>query len=193
MPNHLEILLKTLNGKEGLACADSLLINESNKEYSNFSYKSGFSIEEMPLLDKIRTTLYGRNFFSGHDMLIHRVCFGFLLPFPINTSVHDTWFFLCSAYCNRFYYTPECLSKYRQHLNNASGDKIHQPLLNKHKIQLLLKRQTLSDRFYYVQELIERFNPSDIQIDHYSEIKKAYSFFLYKKWFFIVFSFIVLY
>ena len=183
LPNHLEVLLKTLNGKEGLACGDVRLIDENNKEYSKLSERLNFNMEKLSVLDKLKSSLYSLNLFQGGCMLIHKSCFNFLFPLPNNIYVHDTWFFLCSAYYNRFYYNSECLSKYRQHLNNTSGDKIHQPLFNKHKFQLFFKRQALSDRFYYVQGLIERFNPSDIQIDHYSEIKKAYSFFLYKKWF----------
>lgn len=183
LPNHLEVLLKTLNGKEGLACGDVRLIDENNKEYSKLSERLNLDIEKLPTLDKLKISMYNINLFQGACMLIHKSCFRFLFPYPDHISSHDTWFFLCSAYTDHFYYSSEILSKHRQHKNNASGNKIHTALINKRKLVLLFTRRNSLDRFYHLQTLLLRFNPQYINQNYYLEIKKAYSFYSHKKWF----------
>ncbi len=57
---------------------------------------------------------------AGHDMAFHASMKSLLLPFPALAECHDTWIGLVLAALDRWCFTPEKLTLFRQHGANAS-------------------------------------------------------------------------
>lgn len=55
IPNHLDVLLKTLNSKEGPAYEDVCSIDGNNNGYSKLSERLNLDMEKLSVLDKLKS------------------------------------------------------------------------------------------------------------------------------------------
>lgn len=58
---------------------------------------------------------------AAHDMAIRKTALKYLLPFPKQPNVHDSFIGITIAALNGWEMIPECLTLFRQHGANASG------------------------------------------------------------------------
>ena len=156
-PNHLEVLKENIEDNM-VVCAEEDLINTQGESL-------GMTIGSQQRLDRIprnkyelaMTSFYYRSPWTGAVMMIKRDFLSKALPIPDGANYHDSWFAILSCFSGGFKYVDIPISQFRQHGNNASGNKSYR---KGNPILVMLSRIFLpineSDRPAYVKEIENR-------------------------------------
>lgn len=188
-PNHLDILLNVLKNNKGVACGDALLFNGKKNTLNTFTqtFYKDIDIGSLSNTERLKYFLYGRSVYQGASMLLHRSICNIVFPIPPSLPIHDTWIVFLSVCLNRFYFTNEIVTQYRIHQNNTSNILLPQKNTNfiVSKIYYYFHRgRKYHIRFYYLNEIMHTSLFSEISSIYQNEIKKAFSYYKYKKFFF---------
>lgn len=157
--NHLEVLLQNI-GDKSVACGNSLLVDgEGNSKNKQLNEIEGFFYFEYDTKYIYRSLLNG-NCLQGANMLMPIGFAKRCLPIPNNVHYHDAWFAACACLDNGINYSFEIINKYRQHGGNITfaGHNIKRSFFQKLRSRIdFLKHGNESDRFYYVDNLKEKY------------------------------------
>ncbi len=120
LPEKIQImmdLIAAINAPSGAFC-DSLLVDENlNSLGATHFGNRGFNSNELQDLSSFLRRIPA----AGHDMAFEARLREILLPFPDLPECHDTWIGLVLAALNRWKFTGETLTLFRQHRSNVSG------------------------------------------------------------------------
>ena len=155
--NHLEVLKKGMKDYS-ISCGNSILTDIENHSLGiNLNQVDGLFYFE-PGAKFIYRSLLSGNCLQGANMLMPKIFVKKCLPIPEKVLFHDAWFSACACLENGVNYTFEIINNYRQHGNNITFSRRE----NTHKASVFqkiknLKNKIISDRFFYVEELKNRY------------------------------------
>lgn len=166
LPEHLEKLMNLIADAD-IACGNAELINIDG-------VKSGILLSKNVNLNVLYDkdlTLYRiicfYDPFQGASMLIKRkFLFEKALPVPEKVVYHDAWFAACACLLQGIQYTDDVITLYRQHGNNASGQKKQWNFISavsRTILKFIKKEKFDTDRLYYIDEMRKRFTLSEVQ------------------------------
>lgn len=116
-------------------------------------------------------------------MMIHKSFVDYVFPIPEEIPFHDAWMFFLSLLLDKFYYTPEIITKYRWHDQNTSKIFSSEKPKLTGKLKAFFRKKEYHFRFYYLKAIRENPVYRQIRPLYRKEIDKAYSYFKYKKYF----------
>jgi glycosyltransferase involved in cell wall biosynthesis len=118
--DHLQVLLDNI-AEHTLACANSLLVNESGCSL-NMTLKECNAVDYVydDSFDKAYSSIYFHNMYQGACMMFHRSFVHQAVPLPDDKCYHDTWFALLACYVGGVVYVDKVINYYRIHSNNIS-------------------------------------------------------------------------
>ncbi len=157
--NHLEILLKNIDGKS-VSAGNALLVDKdgiSLKRKHNEVRGFDFFMEQKFLYRELLLD----NPIQGASMLLDAEFSKRCVPIPEKVKYHDTWFATCACFDKGISYTYEIVTYYRQHGDNITfkdHNKDTRSFFEKlfSKINVLIKG-SFTDRFNYIEELSCRY------------------------------------
>ncbi len=122
LPNHLEILLKSIQDKD-VCGANAILVDANNKDMgTNICQIMG--INKLPVLqDDFAFSIFFQNYFQGTAMLVKTEFLRKNIPFPEDIKFHDWWLALCGCFEDGVVYIKEPILRYRQHSNNVTTNE----------------------------------------------------------------------
>lgn len=192
-PDHLEILLGNI-GDNYVICGNNLLVDEKGLS-TNISFFESNIFD--PKIYKTNEDILNKIFFSGScfqgaSMLIKRTYLSTILPIPETVEYHDLWFASLACSQNKFCYTTDIVTHYRQHARQITRNKRKNNSFSANRLLLLKELSirishtpssfSLYKTFHENQNLfIKRIKVLSIWLDYYSFIYPQ------KKCFFILF------
>ena len=166
----------------GGACGEALLFDSAGEICTFSKFCLGFETGSLTDFQKLNYFLFTRGVYQGASMMIHKSFVDYVFPIPEGIPFHDAWMFFLSLLLDKFYYTPEIITKYRWHDQNTSKISSEKPKLTG-KLKAFFRKKEYHLRFYYLKAIRENPVYRQIRPLYRKEIDKAYSYFKYKKYF----------
>ena len=179
-PNHISKLLAELTKDNAtqLVCADARLVNIDNIDQGiNYSDKAGLKLIPSDKAKLLYRVLLYNNPFQGASMMMKRNFALSCFPIPEGIKYHDSWFACCAILTNSsagFKYLSDVLTRYRQHGDNNSGDKLRpraniiQKVLRIRRVPEMFKSKAIpnTDCVYFIPALLGKYRPAESSEDY---------------------------
>ena len=169
LSNHLYTLIDNI-GDNSIACGDAKLIDATGLDLGlKLSSQAGMEVIPINNLDKAFFIFYNRGLYQGASMLLSKDFLDIALPIPEGVQYHDVWFSFLACFTKGLNNINECITLYRQHGNNSSGNHIQ--VINKIEIFLwhLFSKGNLNYRHLLIKPVIERVQLTNKQLEFMSQ------------------------
>lgn len=166
MPNHLELLLKTI-GTKSLAFGNCIIVDKDGSE-TGMTVKYQESMDTVPTNDFswAKTVYLFRNPAMGMTMLFKRDLLKYALPFP-NIDLHDIWLMCLSSMIDGISYVETPIVKYRRLETSITGMRTTRRLKYTHIKYCILRK----DRLVAAQAILNRV--PDLSLKKKSFLKRV--------------------
>ena len=172
MPNHLELLLDTI-GDNMLACGNSLLVDENNKELGlTLLQQEGIIRLPKKSLDIALMAMLNHNPFQGAAMMFRKEFISYAVPLPNEADYHDVWFAALASMMDSFVYVNIPIVRYRMHGDNISGE--HPIRLPRTAMRRLIRSHYWSNRPVLLEAIEKRGVMETKQQQAYAKALKRY-------------------